>query len=326
MSIGKNLKELETDELKFITENFDIKENQNDKNFYENIEAAYLENIQRLYSFLPVKTYEFLKEFFIGDKITFSGHDSYNCVYTFEKFGLCSFEDEIHIFNDNDKNKNYFPDLNFHINKKLFEFLDKNFELVLDEYKLRDTISGILHTYLVLPFDDLLKIINDLGFYQNEQTLQHFLKYKVNPFAYYEKTNSMGQKIIVEGSNYILSETLDKIGNYKGNRTIHTLETYLNLAFHFNKPKEFLDLDDHLIKNDSSYTTNIFLFSDIEESLINDLDYTECLKRIENQFNLLDSENPIIIDSTVKEKIASLYNRFPVASLGGAINPNRVSL
>lgn len=314
MEILKNLEELKEENLKMITELFSIKNDKNKENIFQEIEKTYLKNVQRLYSYLPIKTHIFLEHYFENNGLVPYSDELFKCAIKFEKFGLCP---SVRV----EEGSNFIKvSLDNKISKTLYNFLSYNTEQIFEEIELNDVILGVLNSYLVLKVKDLIEILIKLGIHKNETEILDFLKFKLDSDIYKFQFDSDNELIIINNYVFCSDNILEKLLIYKGEREIHPLNEYIKLS-HYNILEDEIENISSTIKpeNKKEFDEDYIGFYLMKNVLL-DASFNDCLKEIKNVVPGLD-----INDSIVRQNIARCYNKIPIAP-SGIINQNRIPL
>lgn len=319
MGILENLKKLEKEELNQIIELFSVEKNRNNEKVFQEIEKIYLENPKKLYSYLPLETYNFLKFYFENNGLIPDNDKFLKCSIIFEDFGLCPLEENIE-FEIKGSESFIKVDLDLKVVQPLFNFLNENRDIISKENELYNAISGILNCYLGIKFTDFLELLKGLNILKSEYEIMDFLKYKANSGIYDFYFNSNDELCVIsrylKGSNEILEELL----NSKEKRVIYSLEEYIKLSHNYVGVNEVsnivktIDVDKRE-EDDDAYISYYLIRNTILNNSLED-----CLKDIESMV-AIDINNSI-----VKENIVKFYNKFPIALKGGAINSKRMSV
>lgn len=309
----------------------------------EQLKNFYFENVEKIYEFLPITTLEFLKKYRENKNYFFDEDDdnfTFDCLINLKKVGIGSLSkaeidyekalinldgapmelETVCILEDRMADEFFDVEMDLEFIEILFQYLEKNQELIKKEFALRDTISGILHSHLAFQFNDLCSILNELNFEIDNLKLDNFLKYKIGNGVYFT-TSIENENIIAEKNLNNLQNLIPALLELKEYRILHSVDVYRNLNFHFYPPKELLNIQEQLdklnLESDKAYLVVPFL-----------QDFMLTKKPSEEYLNLLEEKLkiPATTDSLIKENVALLLNRWPNAFEGGKINSQRVMI
>lgn len=307
----------------------------------EQLSNFYFENVEKVYEFLPITTFEFLKKYYENNNTFVDDGDdnlSYECLYSLKELGIIPLskaeidyeqalisldgaEMELEtacIFEDKIADEPFSKEMDLDFVKVLFSYLEKNQELIQKEFTLRDTISGILHSHLAFEFNDLCLILNELNFEIDILKLDKFLKYKIGNGVYFT-TSIENENVIAEKNLKHLPNLIPNLLELKECRVLHSLDVYKNLNFHFYPPQELLNIEEQLDKLDLESDRAYLVVPFLQNFMLTKKPSEEYLNLLEEKLDI-----PVTTDLLIKENVTVLLNRWPNAFEGGKINSQRV--
>lgn len=196
MNMLENLKLLEAQDLfGIITSDLSLKQ---DKLTADEFHKAYSNDLEKLYSILPIKTYEFLKMYFENSKKIPVSPEFTECLYALQNYGVAATEKD-HIVNVcyiydskygrigssseaieflKSDEEFYNVELDNDFAKSLFKYLEDNNDLIASDMQIKNIILEVLRDKNSLSIKKFKKILKEKGF--EVENLLDFLKNKLN--------------------------------------------------------------------------------------------------------------------------------------------------
>jgi hypothetical protein len=164
----------------------------------EDFHKIYSNDMEKIYSILPIETHNFLKEYFTNNKIVpatveftqclnalrnsgiavIEENHNKNVMFTYDsRLGRLGRESETKEFLQNENEFNNI-ELDDKVAKSLYQFLNQNLDLIESDKKIRNLIIKTLKKKQSLSIRDLKEILRNEGF-EVESTL-NFLKSKLS--------------------------------------------------------------------------------------------------------------------------------------------------
>jgi hypothetical protein len=306
LTIFKDLKENFFNEALEI---FSIEEDSKDL-AAKKLETEYYTNMKLLYKHLPFETDIFLKKVLIDGSIR-KDDVLYTHIELISRFGVIKASEE----NENPDVTNISFDKNFIM--RFLQFLQDNPEIKLRDQEIKEVMMGAFLSHGMMKSTDVTKVLVKTKLIaQGEMKWLKLFQFYMTKFKENEiQTLHNNTGVIYLASSLVCNSWEEPF--YVKPKVFHSKETYQSLGRILEAPEiinivkevENLGIQDHSLD------------LDIVTNLIKEIPFEKTLEQIENKVG-----QPIINNALFKHNLAELYNKTPIISTGGVINPNRVSL
>ena len=306
LTIFKDLKENFFNEALEI---FSIEEDSKDL-AAKKLETEYYTNMKLLYKHLPFETDIFLKKVLIDGSIR-KDDVLYTHIELISRFGVIKASEE----NENPDVTNISFDKNFIM--RFLQFLQDNPEIKLRDQEIKEVMMGAFLSHGMMESTDVTKVLVKTKLIaQGEMKWLKLFQFYMTKF----KENEIQTLHNNTGVIYLASSLVCNLWEepfYFKPKVFHFKETYQYLGRILEAP-EIINIVNE-VENVGIQEHSLDL--DIVTNLIKEIPFQKTLGQIDNQVEL-----PIINNALFKHNLAELYNKTPIISTGGVINPNRVSL
>lgn len=288
---------------------FSIEENSEDL-AAKKLETAYYTNMKLVYKQLPFDADIFLKKVLKDGSIR-KDDTLYDNIERISRFGLIKVSEE----NKNSDVTNISFDRNFIV--QFLQFLEDNPEIKLRDQEIKEVILGALLSHGMMKSTEVTNVLVKTKLIaQGEMEwleLFHFYMTKIKENEIQMFQNNTG--IMYLASSPVYNSWKEPF--YVKPKVFHSKEIYKSLSRILEAP----EINNIIKEVENLGVKNHSLDLDIVSNLIKEIPFEKTLEQIENKVG-----HPIINNALFKDNLAKLYNKTPIISKGGLINPNRVAL